>query len=155
MVFMIMSLEWNYCLFFNTRLDRKVDHQDAVAEKSNRGYCLAIQVQVFLVEPQSYLSPGKWKKHQRAAPVTKNKEEMMMMGKKKFENGEILIHSWIMFTVGNVDRYIERYIGRRSGRHSIDTWSPLGRLSIDTRLRLGCYSVDSRSMVGRDVCRTT
>ena len=56
----------------------------------------------------------------------------MMMGKKKFENGEILIHSWITFTVGNVDRYIECYIGRRSGRHSIDTRSPLGRLSIDT-----------------------
>ena len=25
----------------------------------------------------------------------KNKDEMMMMGKKKFENGEILIHSFI------------------------------------------------------------
>ena len=45
----------------------------------------------------------------------------------------------IMFTVGNV----HRYIGRRSGRHSIDTRSPLGRPSIDTRLRLGWYSVDS------------
>ena len=43
--------------------------------------------------------------------MTKNKEEMMMMGKKKFENGEILIHSWMMFTVGNVDCYIERCIG--------------------------------------------
>ena len=79
----------------------------------------------------------------------------MMMGKKKFENGEILIHSWIMFTVGNVDCYIERYIGRRSGRHLINTLSPLGRLSIDTRLRLGRYSVDSRSIVGRDVCWPT
>ena len=34
-----------------------------------------------------------------------------------------------MFTVGNVDRYI----GRRSSRHSIDTRSTLGRLSIDSR----------------------
>ena len=37
----------------------------------------------------------------------------------------------IMFTVGNADRYINRNIGRRSGRHSIDTRSPLGPLSID------------------------
>ena len=69
----------------------------------------------------------------------------MMMGMKKFENGEILIHSWITFTVGNVDRYIECYIGGHSSRHLIDTRLPLGRLSIDTRLRLGRYSVDSRS----------
>jgi len=46
----------------------------------------------------------------------------------------------IMFTAGNVDRYIDRHIGRRSGRHSIDTRSPLRRLSIDTRSR--CMSAD-------------
>ena len=37
----------------------------------------------------------------------------------------------IMFTVGNVDRYIDRYIGRRSGRQSIDTRSILDRHSVD------------------------
>ena len=42
----------------------------------------------------------------------------------------------IMFTVGNVDRYIDRYSGRRSGRHSIDTRSTLGRHSVDTRSTL-------------------
>lgn len=36
----------------------------------------------------------------------------------------------IMFTIGNIDRYI----GRHSGRHSIDTRSTLGRLSIVTAL---------------------
>ena len=38
----------------------------------------------------------------------------------------------IMFTVGNVDHYIDRYIGRCSGWQSIDTWSTLGQLSIDS-----------------------
>ena len=35
--------------------------------------------------------------------------------------------SWILFTVGNVDRDIGRYSGRYSGRHSVDTRSTLGR----------------------------
>ena len=46
----------------------------------------------------------------------------------------------IMFTVGNVDRYI----GRRSGRHSIDTRSILARYSIDTRSSLGRLPIASR-----------
>ena len=33
----------------------------------------------------------------------------------------------IMFTVGSVDRYVDRYIARRSGRHSVDTRSIVGR----------------------------
>ena len=41
--------------------------------------------------------------------------------------------SRIMFTVGNVDRYIDRYVGRRSGRQSIDTRSTVDRESTDYR----------------------
>ena len=37
------------------------------------------------------------------------------------------IISWIMFTVGSVDRYVDCYIGRRSGRHSVDNRSGLSR----------------------------
>ena len=55
----------------------------------------------------------------------------------------------IMFTVGNGDRYVDRYIGRRSGRHSIDTRSTLGRHSIDTRSPVDRHSVDCPSTLGR------
>ena len=60
-----------------------------------------------------------------------------------------------MFTVGNVDRYIDCYIGRRSGRHSIDTRSILDRHSIDTRSTVDRHSVDSRSPVGRYLADTS
>ena len=50
-----------------------------------------------------------------------------------------IIHpNWIIFTIGSVDRYV----GRLSGRHSVETWSIVGR-----------HSFDSRSIVSRDVCR--
>ena len=64
---------------------------------------------------------------------------------------------WIMFTVGNVDRYIDRYIGRRSGRQSIDTRSTLGRLSIETRSRVDRVSIECRSTLDRvsAECRST
>ena len=48
-----------------------------------------------------------------------------------------------MFTVGNVDRYIDHYIGRRRDWHSIDT-----------RSALGCHSVDCRSPVDRHLIAT-
>ena len=51
----------------------------------------------------------------------------------------------IMFTVCNVDRYI----GRRSGRHAIDTRSPLGRQSTETR-----STVDRLSIAISSECRT-
>ena len=55
--------------------------------------------------------------------------------------------NWIMFTVGNVDRYI--------GRHSIDTRSPLGR-SILNRHSVATWSIDTQSTLGRHsvVCRS-
>ena len=56
-----------------------------------------------------------------------------------------VVQTSIMFTVGNVDRYI----GRRSGRQSIDTRSTLGRLSIEGRPTLDRVSIDSRSSVHR------
>ena len=40
-----------------------------------------------------------------------------------------------MFTVGEVDRYIDRCIGRRSGRQSIDTRSILDRHPVDIESR--------------------
>ena len=50
----------------------------------------------------------------------------------------------IMFTVGNVDHYIDHYIGQRSGWQSIDTRSTLGRLS--TRVWTECWlSIDRLS----------
>ena len=49
----------------------------------------------------------------------------------------------IMFTVGNVDRYI----GRRSGRQSIDTRSILDRHSVDCRSRVDRLSIECRSTV--------
>ena len=52
-----------------------------------------------------------------------------------------------MFTVGNV--YIDRYIGRRSGQHSIATRPTLGRLSTDSRSTIDREVVDSRSSVNR------
>ena len=59
----------------------------------------------------------------------------------------------IMFTVGNVDRYI----GRRSGRQSIDTRSTLGRLSIESRPSVDRLSIDCRSSIDRHSvdCRPT
>ena len=38
-----------------------------------------------------------------------------------------------MFTVRNVDRYIDRYIGRHSIDIAIDSRSPVDRQSIDRR----------------------
>ena len=55
----------------------------------------------------------------------------------------------IKFTVGNVDCYIDRYIGRRSGRHSIATRPTLGRLSTDSRSTIDREVVDSRSSLDR------
>ena len=54
-----------------------------------------------------------------------------------------------MFTVGNVHRFIDRYIGRRSGRQSIDTRSILDRHSVDCRSRLDRLSIECRSSVNR------
>ena len=65
-----------------------------------------------------------------------------------------------MFTVGNVDRDIDRYIGRHSidmavdsrsivDRQSLDYRSTIDRLSIDCRSTVDREMVDSRSIVGR------
>ena len=48
----------------------------------------------------------------------------------------------IMFTVGNVDRYIDRYIDQRSGRQLIDTRSILDRHSVDCRSRVDRLSIE-------------
>ena len=58
-----------------------------------------------------------------------------------------------MFTVGNVDRYIDRCIGRRSGRQSIDTRSILDRHLVDCRSRVDRVSIECRSPVDRYVDR--
>ena len=54
----------------------------------------------------------------------------------------------IMFTVGNVDRYI----GRRSGRQSIDTRSILDRHSVDCRSRVDRLYIECRTTVDRGEC---
>ena len=59
----------------------------------------------------------------------------------------------IMFTVGNVDHYIDRYIGRRSGWQSINTRSTLGRLSIDSRPTGDRVSIEYRLTVDHYVDR--
>ena len=56
---------------------------------------------------------------------------------------------WILFTVGNVDRDIGRY----SGRKSVDSWSTVGQQSVVSRSIVGRWSVDSeidyRPSIGR------
>ena len=62
-----------------------------------------------------------------------------------------------MFTVGSLDRYLGRYIGRlstdtrpiyrpRVGRESVECRSSVGRLSVECRSIVGRY-------IGRDVRR--
>ena len=69
----------------------------------------------------------------------------------------------IMFTVGNVDRYIDRYIGRHSIDIAVPSRSTVDRLAIDSRSTLdrlwsrgGQQSIDCRSRGGRQSidCRT-
>ena len=58
---------------------------------------------------------------------------------------------WIMFTVGSVNRYIDRYIGRHSIDVAVTSRSTVDRVSIDTpltvnRLAIDCWlSVDRQS----------
>ena len=52
---------------------------------------------------------------------------------------------WIMFTVGNVDRYI----GRHSGRQSIDTRSTVDRESTDYPSSVDRVSIECQSTVDR------
>ena len=52
-----------------------------------------------------------------------------------------------MFTVGNVDRYIDRYIGQRSGGQAIDTRSTVDRESTDYRSSVDRVSIEYRSSV--------
>jgi len=73
-----------------------------------------------------------------------------------------------MFTVGNADRYIDRYIGRRTsneyrsyvdgisancrlyvGQLSVAYRSTVGRISVNCRSHIGQLSVAYRSTVGR------
>ena len=54
-----------------------------------------------------------------------------------------------MFTVGNVDRYIDRYIGRHSIDIAVASRSTVDRLAIDSRSTLRREVVDSRSTVDR------
>ena len=61
------------------------------------------------------------------------------------KEGQLIVHTDHVYYMGNVDRYINRYIGR----HSIDTRFPLGRLSIDSRSTLNQDAVDGQLIVGR------
>ena len=49
-----------------------------------------------------------------------------------------------MFTVGNVDRYIDCYISRRSGRQSFATRSLLDRHLVDCQLSIDQVAIDRR-----------
>ena len=54
-----------------------------------------------------------------------------------------------MFTVGNVDRYIDRYIGRHSIDIAVASRSTVDRLAIDSRSTLDRVSVARWSTVDR------
>ena len=58
-----------------------------------------------------------------------------------------------MFTVGNVDRYIDRYIGRHSIDIAVASRSTVDRLAIDSRSTLDRVSVAWWSTVDR-LCLT-
>ena len=54
-----------------------------------------------------------------------------------------------MFTVGNFDRYINRYIGRHSINIAVNSQSPVDRLLINSWLTINRLSTDWRSRGGR------
>ena len=56
-----------------------------------------------------------------------------------------------MFTVGNVDRYIDRYVGRHSIDIAVASRSTVDRLAIVSRSTSDRQSVNIRSSVRRDV----
>ena len=71
--------------------------------------------------PWNFKSPGK---------ETKKIITCSTELKTSFTQGKTLVSTldtWILFTVGNVDRDIGRYSGRYSGRHSVDSRLTLGR----------------------------